>query len=80
MKGFPMRLILLGSLALTAMAQVAPAHAQAARTTIVVSPRILTPDTPRFQRLGSDQAFCIKVKKKTSKRTRVAPEEPCRTE
>jgi hypothetical protein len=68
-------------LALTAVAQAAPAYAQA-RTTIV-TPRILTPDTPRFQHLGNDPALCIKVKKKkTAKRTQVAWEERefCRTE
>jgi hypothetical protein len=82
MKGFPMRLILLGILALAAMADVAPAHAQAARTTIVVTPRILTPDMPRFQRLSAEQAICIKMKKKAAKRSQLTPEQRdlCRTE
>jgi hypothetical protein len=77
-----MRPLLLGVLALAAAAQLAPAHAQAARTPVVVTPRILTPDTPRFQHLGTDQAFCIKVKKKTNKRAKAWPEERelCRTE
>lgn len=77
-----MRIPLLCVLALAAVAPAAPAHAQAARTPVVVTPRILTPDTPHFQRLGNDQTFCIKVKKKTAKRTQVAPDDRdlCRTE
>lgn len=71
-----MRLSLLGVLALAAVAQVAPAHAQAARTNVVVSPRLLTPDMPHFLRLGGDQTFCVKKTKDTQRKrvTRTTPD------
>jgi hypothetical protein len=75
-----MRSLFVCAVALTALMQASHAHAQA-RTPAIVMPRILTPDTPRFQ-LESRPAFCIRVKKKNLKRTQIASAErtPCRTE
>jgi hypothetical protein len=78
MKGHSMRFQLALACALLGIATAA--EAQTARTNFV-APRILTADTPRFQRLGSEQTLCVRKEKIRKRVASTKPDEliPCKT-
>ncbi len=46
-----------------AAALVSPASAATVHPTFMMMPRVLTPDLPRFQHLGTDRTACVKEKR-----------------
>lgn len=80
-KGLVMRLVtgLTAVAALAAAVSAGAAEAAIVRPTFMVAPRVLTPDTPRFQSFGTELPPCRKEKRQKKATVTLDDERsPCR--